>query len=89
MPRKNSEKYPFYDRIKQYHAMNALWANFSEMGFAFSDDWASWFEDLNAVMADTVPAGERILNFDQTNTYFRRDQSNLLNRGKRIVAGIA
>ena len=68
--------------------MNALWANFSEMGFAFSDDWASWFDEMNAVMADTVPAGERILNFDQTNTYFRRDQSDLLNRGKRIVAGM-
>ena len=88
MPRKNSEKYPFYDRIKQYHEMMALWANFSEMGFAFSDDWASWFDEMNAVMADTVQAGERILNFDQTNTYFRRDQSNLLNRGKRIVAGM-
>ena len=89
MPRKNSEKYQYYDRIKQYFTLNFIFANCSELGIALSDDWEQWKNDYTDALANEVHLDSKILDFSQTDNYFPRDRSDLLDRGKKIAADIA
>ena len=88
MPRKTKDKYQHYDQIKQYYTINNFWANLNAIGYAFGDNWGQWSNDVSNSLADTVGPQKPIYDISNTNNYYTRDKSNLLNRGKRLVAGL-
>lgn len=45
MPKKNKDKYPHYEEIKQCYALLSMTTNFGGLGHLFNDDWQDWKDE--------------------------------------------
>ena len=60
MPRKNTEKYQNYDKIRQYYTLMQTWSHLNEIGHALSDDWAEWDREVTGAMSADDVMGQNI-----------------------------
>ncbi|MBO4863308.1 MAG: hypothetical protein J5517_02980 [Eubacterium sp.] len=90
MPRKNKDKYPRYEEIKQFYDLHRIETDFGELGEFLSDDWKEYFDEIVPVISTETEkiSTDKLNGLGFTNQVFEEDKSDLLKRGKKIIAGM-